>query len=188
MRREKQKIIIVLDIFSLFCLGQFISNEQSKTLEQALIQLTANYKNMDGCVIRVDHTPGFVALKNSKVLQSVSISLDFGRVKNRNKNPTIDRTIQEIEEEIKRLLSSGTPINPGSLVIAISNINNRIRMTALSSKEILLKKETIHTPKVHFERSIFPFVQRKQQYSSTSLQSVLLPLRIDSPECKAQQV
>ena len=55
---------------------------------------------MDGCIIKVDTVPGFVALKNDKVLHSLDIKLDFGRVKNKNHNRTIDKAIQEVEHEI----------------------------------------------------------------------------------------
>ena len=51
IKREKQKIIIVMDIFSSFVLGLLIPNEQSIMLEKSLIQLTASYKNEDGCSI-----------------------------------------------------------------------------------------------------------------------------------------
>ena len=66
-----------------------INDECSTTLQQILLQLAANYKDPDGCSVRVDTAPGFNALKNDKFLHSVGISLDFGRVKNKNKNSNI---------------------------------------------------------------------------------------------------
>ena len=93
IRRENQKILIIIDIFSSFMLGVIIPNEQGETLQQGLIQLTASYKHPQGCVIRVDNAPGFMSLRNDKVLTSVGIQLEFGRVKNKNKNPCADKAI-----------------------------------------------------------------------------------------------
>ena len=95
--------MVLLDVFSSFLVGQLIPNEQHDTLQQSLIQLSANYKHPDGCIIRVDNAPGFLAIRNDKLLQSVDIELDFGRVKNKNQNPSIDKAIQEIENGIWRL-------------------------------------------------------------------------------------
>ena len=38
IRREKQKIFLILDIFSSFVVGLFIPNEQRDTLEQIIVQ------------------------------------------------------------------------------------------------------------------------------------------------------
>ena len=89
-------------------------------------------------MIRVDNAPGFLALRNHKRLVSVWIKLDFGRVKNINKNSSVDKAIQELESEIKRMVPNGGPISAGTLSIAICHTNNRIRATGLSAKEIIM--------------------------------------------------
>ena len=76
IRRERQQILILIDIFSSFIIGQFVPNEQHNTIQHALIQLSANYKHTDGCMIRVDNAPGFLSLRNDKLLVSVGIKLD----------------------------------------------------------------------------------------------------------------
>ena len=120
IRREKQKMIVLLDTLSFFKVGQ---NKQHETLQQSLIQLSSNIS----MVIRVDNASGFTALQDDQLLQSLGITLDFGRIKNKNHNPTIDKAIQEVEFEIKCLAPSGDPITPGILATVISNSNNRIR-------------------------------------------------------------
>ena len=90
---------------------------------------------------RVDNAPGLLSLKNSKLLSSIGITLDFGRIKNKNQNPTIDKVIQEVEQEIIRILPSGEPLNPCTLAIVISNTIKRIRAHGLSSKEVLFKRD-----------------------------------------------
>ena len=108
IRRVKQKILVVMDIFSSFKLTLLIPNEQHETLQQTLIQLVSSYKHIDGCIIKVDNAPGFVALQNDKVLHSLDIKLDFGRVKNKNHNPMV--------------APSGGSINAGLLATATSQL------------------------------------------------------------------
>ena len=106
-----------------------------------MVHLSANYKHPSGCVIRVDTATGFQALKKDKFLQSIGIELDFGRIKNKNKNPSIDKAIQELEKEIKRLSPDAGAISAGLLAVAVCNTNSRVRKCGLSAKEILTKRE-----------------------------------------------
>ena len=89
IRREKQKILVFLDKFSSFVVGQLISDEKHDTLQQNLIHMVMPFKHNEDCVIRVDNAPGFLSLKNDELLRSIHITLDFGRIKNKNQNPTI---------------------------------------------------------------------------------------------------
>ena len=150
IRRENQKILLVMDIFSSFKTGMLVPNEQGNTLQQGLIHLVSSLKHPDGCTIRVDHAPGFKSLQNDKVLRSVGIVLDFGRIKNKNNNPTIDRAVQEVEHEIKCLALSGGPITPGLLATALGNSNQRIRLNGLSAREILLKRDDCSSNPIDF--------------------------------------
>ena len=84
-----------MDLFSSFVVGQFVPNEQCNTLQQALIQLAANYKH-----VRLDNAPDFVVLTDDKILKSIGINLEFGNIKNKNRNSPIDKAIQELEGEI----------------------------------------------------------------------------------------
>ena len=142
LRREGQKILVLQDIFSSFLVAQMIPNEQSSTLQQNVVHLSANYKHPSGCSIRVDTAPGFKALKGDKFLHSIGIELDYGRVKNKNQNATIDKAIQDLEKEIKRLAPKAGPISAGLLAVAVCNTNSRVRGCGLSAKEILTKRES----------------------------------------------
>ena len=126
------------------------TNEQDETLEQFLIQLTADYKHKGGCIIRVENAPGFSALQKSLLLGSLGITLEFGRIKNKNQNPSVDRIIQEVEQEIIRIVPNGGPIS-ASTAIAISNANNRIRSNGPSSKEVLTKRDSVNNHPLTFE-------------------------------------
>ena len=172
IRREKQMIFVLMDIFSSFVLAQLIPNEQQNTLRESLIQLSAPYKHPDGCIIRVDNASGFTALKQDQWLQNVGIALDFGRIKHKNQNPCVDRVIQDIENEIKRMSPDGKQISAGTLAIALSNTNSRIRSNGLSSEEVLLKRDVFSNSNIDFEdKQIqnFRYIKRLQNHPSSEL-------------------
>ena len=79
------------------------------------MQLSANFKHPNDCTIRVDTAPGFNTLKDDKS----GIKLDFGRIKNKYQNPSIDRAIQDLEEEIKRLAPKAGKIYSLTLAMAV---------------------------------------------------------------------
>ena len=78
-------------------------------------------------------------MNGDDVLKSVGITLDFGTTKNKNKNASVDKSIQELEKEIKRMDPDGDHITSITLALAISDSNHSIRANGLSSKEILTK-------------------------------------------------
>ena len=137
VRREGQKIFVLMDIFSMFMLAQMIPDEKGSTLQEIIVLLSANFKHPKGCTIRVDAAPGFVTLKEDKFLLSIGINLDFGRIKGKNQNPSIDRAIQDLENEIRRLVPRAGKLSSSTLAMAVGNMNCRVRNNGLSSKEVL---------------------------------------------------
>ena len=172
VRRENQKIIVLLDLFSLFIVRQFISDERQESLREALLQLSANYKHPDGCLVKVDDAPGFQSLRNDKVLRSVGVTLGFGRVKNKNKNASVDKAIQELEKEIKRMAPNAGQISPGTLALAISNLNHRIRANGLSAKEVLTKRDLYSNEELTFrddQLQSFRYEKRLQNHPASEI-------------------
>ena len=101
--------------------------------------------------VRVDNAPGLYALRNNPVLQQHSIILDFGRIKNPNKNPVADKAIAELHREIVRQLPDGGPLSNITLANVVSQLNSRLRMSGLSAWEVYHKRDqfsgnTIHMP------------------------------------------
>ena len=96
--------------------------------------------------MRVDNAPGFLPLKDDYQLKSCGISLDYGNPKNCNKNPVIDKGIQEFESEILRYEESNKTLTPDTLQIIMDQLNQRIRNRGLSSKEIIFRRDQ-HTGK-----------------------------------------
>ena len=71
------------------------------------------------------------------MLKHLNISLDFGRIKDSNKNPVAEKCVGELGTEILHLNLDGGPINNTLLALATSNLNSRRRNRGLSSWEII---------------------------------------------------
>ena len=150
IRRTRQKIFVVREVFSSFTCAAFIPNETSEVLRTYLLSLTSLLRS-DSSVIRVDNAPGFQKLRHDAQLSNHGITLDFGRTKNPNKNAVADKAIQELENEILRIDASGTQISEATLSKAIQTINSRIRNRGLSAREILFSRDQTTGEKLHFE-------------------------------------
>ena len=124
LRRAKQRIFVARDTFSSFTTALLISDGKASSLRSALISSTSFLRNRT-CVIRVDNTPGFLPLKDDKILRHQGIILDFGRVKNPNKNSVIE-AIQEFD--MIRMVTASPMI---SLILLSAPQNVRIRNRGL---------------------------------------------------------
>ena len=74
-------------------------DETSATLRTHLLNDTALFR-VNPAEIRVDNAPGFVGLQHDQILNRHGVTLDFGRVKNKNKTAVVDKGIQEFEQEL----------------------------------------------------------------------------------------
>lgn len=148
MIEKGQKILVCREKLSQFTLTKIISDETAENLEAALISLISDYVPDTGCIVQVDAATGFQALADgkSKFLGKLKISLDIGRINNRQKNPVAENTIKEIRKEWLRFKPNGDLLNDSELAIITSIINSRIRSNGLAPKEVLLKR-SIHDHK-----------------------------------------
>ena len=87
-----------------------------------------------GATVLVDPAPGFCALATDPVFLSHEITLEIGRVKNRNKHPVAERAIEELGLELLNLSPEGGPVSDVTLALATANTNtnSRIRCDGLS--------------------------------------------------------
>ena len=91
--------------------------------------------------VSVDNAPGFLGLQNDSILKQHGLSLDFGRVKNKNKTAVVDKGIQEFEQELLKVAPGVKQITPLDLLSVLATLNQRIRFSGLSAREILLQRE-----------------------------------------------
>ena len=140
--RARQRILLIRDCFSSFTATRLIPNEQAISLRAAIIETIAELKDASGCIIRVDGASAFSSLAKDRVLDSLNISLEIGRIKNKNKNPIAEKAIQELEKELKRAYPEGGPITPPQLALVTATLNTRVRDRGLAAKEILFQRDS----------------------------------------------
>ena len=72
-----------------------VHDEKHDTLREALTQLIVFRHPLDGprAIIRVDPSPGFQSMANNDSLNHLNVTIDVGRVKNKNENPFADRPV-----------------------------------------------------------------------------------------------
>ena len=140
VRRDRQKILVVRDVHSSFTLGSLMPDETSATLRTHLLNDTALFR-LNPAEVRVDNAPGFVGLQNDPILKQHGVSLDFGRVKNKNKTAVVDKAIQEFEQELLKAAPGIKQITPTDLLSILATLNQRIRFSGLSAREVLLQRE-----------------------------------------------
>ena len=92
-------------------------------------------------IVRTDNAPGFQSLVNDAFLADNRIHIDLGRVKNKNRNPVAEKAIQELENEILRVVKAPGQVSPLVLSMATSSLNSRIRSDGLSAREIFFQRD-----------------------------------------------
>ena len=107
-------------------------------LHDALTQLIVGAHPLDGprAVIRVDPSPGFQSMANNDSLNHLNVTIEVGRVKNKNKNPVAEKAVRELEEELIKQEPGGRPVSAVGLALATARLNSRLSLPGLSSREL----------------------------------------------------
>ena len=143
MRRYKEYVLVLRETISSYTLTSILPSESRESLREALLVLCAEVSSCDTILIRADGAPGFTSMVNDPILQKSSISLEIGRIKNKNKNPVAERAVEELGLEILHICPEGGPISRFNLALATANMNRRIRHSGLSSFEIWTQRDQI---------------------------------------------
>ncbi len=143
IERCVQKILVVREVLTSFTVASIICDQKADTIRSGILNNTSLLR-LPSSMIRVDNGPGFLSLKGDKILSEHGIQLDFGRVKNVNKNPVAERGNQELEHELLRIDASGSPVTATTLQNAVKSLNTtRIRNRGLSSQEMMFCRDQI---------------------------------------------
>ena len=135
-----KKVLITREVFSSYTTGSILKDETHLELKAGLQDTTVLLRG-SACTIRIDNAPGFQKLKNDTDLVNQNITLDFGRIKNRNKTAVADKCIQELEDELRKLDPQCSPINSHILQRALTSINKHVRNRGLSSRELIFQRD-----------------------------------------------
>ena len=144
VRRYRQKIYVIRDTFSSYTCAELIPSEDANTLRESLCKSISFLRPSPQVSVwtRVDNASGFRALKGDLTLTKLNIHIDLGRRHNKNKNPVVDKCIQELIAELLRINPEGGQTNPVELAQAVNQLNSRIRGRGLSSWELLTQRDS----------------------------------------------
>ena len=143
LRRAGQHIMVNVDRFSNFATATFSDSESRDAMAKSLLHVITPMRHNSRVQVRVDRARALLSLAQTpdKQLTDNGIELDLGDKANRNSNAAIDKIHQELEAELIRLDPSGSKINTGTLALAITNLNNRIRRHGLSASQIHFSRD-----------------------------------------------
>ena len=82
---------------------------------------------------KVGPTLGMQSLYKQQSLKNMTIMLDFGESRNKNKRASIDKIIQELENELIKITKPQSRISLNCLSLSVANLNSHIRATGLSA-------------------------------------------------------
>ena len=137
IRRNQQMILTMCEEVTKFTVATFLDSEQHSSILKGLRELL--YHVHPTCsptaTVKVDPAPGMRTLHRIQPLQNINILLELGEAKNKNKLATIDKQIQELENEFIRFEGTGSKLDKEHLSCALSALNSRIRSCGLSSYE-----------------------------------------------------
>ena len=138
IKRHRQLILVLRECATSFTASCLVPDEKHDTLRDALTQLIVGVHPLDGprAVIRVDPSPGFQSMANNDSLNHLNVTIEFGRVKNKNKNPVAEKAVRELEEELIKQEPGGRPVSAVGLALATARLNSRLRLPGLSSREL----------------------------------------------------
>ena len=154
MRRAKQKIIVMRDQFSSYTVAKFIQAENHNDIQEAIIELSTPIRSKDTLTIRTDKATAFQKLKTTGTLEALDINIDLAHDFNKNANAVIDKGIQELENEIVKIVPTETQLSTQQLAMAIQHLNNRLRRSGkLSAREILFGRDDNTGENLHLNDS-----------------------------------
>ena len=128
IRRAKQCILLLVDHFSSYHVATLIPSEKACDLKEGIISLSTGVRHPYGITIKVDNAKGFESLlKNDKELKNLGINIILSDVLNKNSNAVVDKSCQEIEQELRKISPDGKPITQASLAQAVLEVNKKLR-------------------------------------------------------------
>ena len=148
IERNSQQILIVREKLSSFTFTKFIEDQTAATLKSALISLILDFVPQSGSTVQVDCATAWATLEKESMIENsdlkrLNIKIELGRHHNKNKNPVSDNACREFHKEILRMKPEGSPLSEIERATVTSTINQRIRKSGHSSKEICFKRDLI---------------------------------------------
>ena len=145
MKRAGQQVVITCDRFSNFVTATIAQSEKREDMIQAILTTVTPIRHAAKVEVRTDRATSLQSLANrpDQQLLDNGIVLVLGEHANRNSNCSVDKSMQELEGELKRLDPVGGKLTPGLLSQAVTNLNDRIRGHGLSASQLHFSRDHI---------------------------------------------
>ena len=143
MRRAGQYVVVNCDRFSNFATATLVDNETRDMLVAAILSVVTPIRHAAQVEVRTDRATALQSLANRphKQLEENGITVVLGDHANKNSNCSVDKTIQELEEELKKIDPESRKLTSGELCRAVTNLNNRIRGHGLSASQVHFSRD-----------------------------------------------
>ena len=145
LRRASQHIMVNVDRFSNFVTACLVDSETREDMIEAVLAVVTPVRHCSRVQVRTDRARGLSSLaeRPDPQLQDNGIDMVLGDHANPNKNASVDKSIQELEAELRRLSPEGLPVSVGTLSQAVTTLNNRIRSHGLSASQVHFSRDFI---------------------------------------------
>ena len=143
MRRASQYVVVNVDRFSNLTTATLVADETRETLAAAILTVVTPIRHAAQVEVRTDRATALQSLANRPhpQLEENGIKVILGEHGNRNSNCSVDKTIRDLEEELKKIDPGGRRLTPGELCRAVTNLNNRVRTHGLSASQLHFSRD-----------------------------------------------
>ena len=140
IKRAGQNILLLVDHFSSFLTATLVPSEKAADLKDGLVVLSEAVRRPGRITVKADNAKGFESLnKNDQELRDLEIDIELADILNKNSNAVVDKSCQELEEELRKLSPEGNKISQATLARAVMLVNKKMR------REGTLTAYEIHT-------------------------------------------
>ena len=140
IKRHRQSILVLRECTTSFTASCLIPDKRHDTLRDTLTWLIIGLHPLDGpsAIVRMDPTPGFASMSSNDSLKHLNVTIEVGRVKNKNKNknPVAAKAVRELVEELICQEPGRRPVSEVGLAIATTRLNSSLQFSGLSSREL----------------------------------------------------
>ena len=144
LRRASQYIMVNVDRFSNFVTACLTASETREDMVEAILAVVTPVRHCSRVQVRTDRARALSSLaeRPDHQLQDNGIDVVLGDHANPNKNASVDKSIQELEAELRRLSPEGKPLSVGTLSQAVTTLNNRVRSHGLSASQVHFSRDS----------------------------------------------
>ena len=143
MRRASQYVVVNVDRFSNLTTATLAADETRDTLASAILGVVTPIRHAAQVEVRTDRAAALQSLANHPhpQLEENGIKVILGEHGNPNSNCSVDKTIRDLEDELRKIDPQGRKLTSGELCRAVTNLNNRVRTHGLSASQLHFSRD-----------------------------------------------